>query len=75
MAALLARRLEKKKKKSKSNKREYTGYCPPNRFGIRPGYQWDGVDRSNHYEATLFTRINEQSAQEEMALRIAQEDM
>jgi len=75
MAHLLARRLEKKKKKNKSLKKEYTGFCPPNRFGIRPGYEWDGVDRSNHYEANLFTTINERSAQEELALRVAQEDM
>jgi pre-mRNA-splicing factor CWC26 len=75
MAALLARRLEKKKKKSKHNNKEYKGFCPPNRFGIRPGAAWDGVDRSNEYEGNLFKRINEKSAQEEMALRVAQEDM
>jgi pre-mRNA-splicing factor CWC26 len=75
MAHLLARRLEKKKRKNKSMKREYTGFCPPNRFGIRPGFEWDGVDRSNHYEENLFTTINERSAQEELALRVAQEDM
>jgi len=76
MAPLLARRIEKKNKKAnKSNKKEYQGFCPPNRFGIRPGFEWDGVDRSNQFEAKLFKQVNEKAAQEEMALRISQEDM
>ncbi|KAK0665913.1 putative Pre-mRNA-splicing factor cwc-26 [Cercophora samala] len=36
----------------------YQGPAEPNRYGIRPGYRWDGVDRGNGWEKERFRILN-----------------
>lgn len=36
----------------------YRGSFQPNRYGIRPGHRWDGVDRGNGFEKEWFASRN-----------------
>ncbi|TKA80351.1 hypothetical protein B0A49_03090 [Cryomyces minteri] len=49
---------KKKAGKSVTGKPLYKGAAAPNRYGIRPGHRWDGVDRGNGFEMEYFTAQN-----------------
>ena len=49
--------------------------APANRFGIEPGYRWDGVDRSTGFEVKYLKSLNMGKAREEEYHKIRTEDM
>ena len=44
--------------RSVSGRLLYQGPAMPNRYGIRPGHRWDGVDRGNGFEKEWFAAKN-----------------
>jgi|EP01046_Picozoa_sp_COSAG06_P044649 pre-mRNA-splicing factor CWC26 len=50
-------------------------HAPKNRFGIAPGYRWDGVDRTNGFEGRLLRQGKEGEAAAEARYKWSVEDM
>ena len=57
---------KKKEKKSITGKPVYQGAAPPNRYGIKPGHRWDGVDRGNGFEKQYFKAMNKRRDEENL---------
>jgi len=56
----------------------YKGPTPaPNRFGIRPGYRWDAVDRSSQarFEHKVMTKMNEKNSLKDDAYKWSVSDL
>lgn len=54
----------------------YKGPTPaPNRFGIRPGYRWDAVDRGTKFEHKVMTKMNEKNSLKDDAYKWSVSDL
>jgi pre-mRNA-splicing factor CWC26 len=65
---------KKKKGRSITGKPLYQGAFQPNRYGIRPGHRWDGVDRGNGFESQWFNSRNRKANVEKLEYQWQQDE-
>jgi len=53
----------------------YKGNWDQNRYNVRPGHRWDGVDRSNGFEKRYFRSLSAKKALKEYEIMYLTEDM
>lgn len=65
---------KKKAGRSITGKPLYQGAFQPNRYGIRPGHRWDGVDRGNGFESQWFNARNRKANVEKLEYQWQQDE-
>ncbi|KAJ9651752.1 Pre-mRNA-splicing factor cwc26 [Neophaeococcomyces mojaviensis] len=55
-------------------RKEYAGAAPPNRYGIKPGWRWDGVDRGNGFEKEWFQARGRKARNENLEYQWAMDE-
>ncbi|ANB12140.1 Bud13p [Sugiyamaella lignohabitans] len=80
-AARFSRSVKQQKEQSHGQTRtsatglpNYRGPYNPNRFNIPPGVKWDGVDRSNGFEALYLKKQNERREKKALSYSMAIDD-
>lgn len=58
----------------KLRKKDYQGAAPPNRYGIKPGWRWDGVDRGNGFEKEWFQARGKKTRNENLEYQMAYDE-